>query len=46
MAIIHIADLSLACLADACVECVDPDCLCLCHETDDLEPFDLDEEQR
>ena len=31
--IIHVADLSALCAVDACVECQDADCLCLCHET-------------
>jgi hypothetical protein len=36
-------DLSVLCFYDACPECYDPDCLCHCHDLDDLEPLELDE---
>lgn len=45
MTILSISQLSVHCTLDACVECRDPDCLCHCHETADLEPLVLTAEQ-
>lgn len=43
MTILALTDLSTLCFVDACEECRDPDCLCHCHDCDDLEPFRLTE---
>jgi len=37
--ILAMSDLSTLCFVDACEECRDPDCLCHCHDCDDLEPL-------
>ncbi len=42
--ILAMSDLSTLCFVDACDECRDPDCLCHCHDCDDLAPL-FDEER-
>ena len=38
--IIHIADLSLVCIHELHELCEDPTCEDVCHDADDLEPFE------
>ena len=40
--IIHIADLSLACIHELHELCEDATCEDVCHDVDDLEPLDLE----